>query len=190
MIADESSDERAAARPYSIRPLRPDEWAALREIRLAALLTEPGMFFSAYAQEALLDEDAWRAWIGNPAQCVFGLFHRDELVGITAVYTHRDDPSGRTALFGSTYIDPAHRGRGLTRLLYAARLDWVRIRPRFGRIVVSHRRSNVASMRAMRLVGFVETGTQVRAWPDGTTEDEVLYELDLTHDGRMLDPRR
>jgi RimJ/RimL family protein N-acetyltransferase len=149
-------------------------------MRLYGLVSEPGVFFSAHAQEVLLDAEWWRTWVANPAQCVFGLFHDGELVGITAVYTHRDDPSGRTALFGSTFIHPAHRGHGLSRLLYQARLDWVRARPTFGRVVVSHRRSNLPSMRAIRRFGFTVTDARTHQWPDGTTEDDVLYELDLT----------
>ena len=99
------------------------------------------MFFSSFEHDAALEEVDWRDWIATPTQCVFGLFDGETLVGITAAYTHRDDPDGHTALLGTSYVRPAYRGRGLARLLYETRLAWIRARGTFHRVVVSHRRS-------------------------------------------------
>jgi len=44
-----------------IRPLVPDEWFILREIRLTALSESPHAFLSSYERESVYGEDQWRA---------------------------------------------------------------------------------------------------------------------------------
>ncbi len=78
-----------------------------------------------------------------------------------------------------SYLLPEYRGRGLSRLFYEARLRWIVEQERFERVVVSHRRSNEPSKRANERFGFVMTGTARTTWPDGTDDDELLYELRL-----------
>ena len=99
-------------------------------------------------------------------------------VGLTGAFRDRDDPSGRTAAFGMTWLDPAYRGRGVARLYYDVRIAWARAQG-FARIEVGHRASNAASGAAMRRAGFVRTGSRPHLWPDGVWEDDVVYALDL-----------
>src|SRR6202051_4970706 len=108
--------------PITIRPLDPSEWRALREIRLLALRTEPGVFFAAYDGELGLGDDEWQRRIAGAGSIIFGLFAGSDLVGITGVVADRDDPTGKTAVLVMSYIRPAYRGRGLTTLFYDARL--------------------------------------------------------------------
>jgi RimJ/RimL family protein N-acetyltransferase len=163
----------------SIRALDPDEWQMLRAFRLQALKSSLGAFAMSHDECASWTEDAWRAEIAAPAHQIFGLFDRQKLIGITAAFTWRGDPSGRTALLAMSYIEPEYRGRGLSNTLYEARLDWIRRSGRFRKVHVSHRASNQASRRANQRHGFVRTGSAPFTWPDGTTEDEVHYELTL-----------
>lgn len=161
----------------SIRPLDPLDWQELREFRLAALRASPGVYYGKLADEEKLSPQEWRDRIAAPDHHqVFGLFEAEKLVGITAVFTDRDDLSGQTAHFAFSFILPSHRGRGLSRMLYEARLAWVRARPKFRRILVGHRSSNEPSRRAMLAQGFVRIGQEPRVWPDGITEDDVHYE--------------
>jgi RimJ/RimL family protein N-acetyltransferase len=163
-----------------MRPLERSDWRALKELRLLALSTEPGMFFSAYEREVGAADEFWQNLAGGDGTLrVFGAFDEAELVGITGVFTSRDDPSGRTAAFGMTYLRPEYRGQGVAALFYATRLRWARAQPRFTRIAVSHRRSNEPSERAIRRSGFTPVGEASRTWPDGGVEDEIRYELRL-----------
>jgi hypothetical protein len=41
------------------------------------------------------------------------------------------------------------------------------------------RASNAASRRACERHGFMPVRTATRTWPDGATEDEIIYELRL-----------
>lgn len=162
-----------------IRALEPGDWQTFREIRLQALRGDPGFFFAPLSEEAALPPAEWQKRLERTAQCFFGYFDGTKLVGITGVVTAREDASGRTALFIASYLQPAYRGRGIAALFYKARFDWVREQPRIDRIVVSHRASNEPSRRAILGHGFVETGRALRRWPDGATDDEVLYEIRL-----------
>jgi RimJ/RimL family protein N-acetyltransferase len=164
----------------SLRALAGDDWAALRRIRLHALRTEPGLFFRRIDDEADLGDDAWIALAsGDDAHQLFGLFEGAELVGISGVFTDRDDPTETTASLGMSYLLPAYRRRGFGSRLYQARLAWAAARPKFMRAAVGHRRSNEASRRAIARFGFRWTRNEPHVWPDGETEDDVCYELPL-----------
>jgi RimJ/RimL family protein N-acetyltransferase len=163
-----------------VRGLGAAHWQALRDLRLHALRTEPGLFFRSYDEEARLSDADWIALAaGDESRRVFGAFDAEHLIGISAVTTDRDDPTGRTASLGMSYIVPAYRRAGLGSRFYEARLAWARARPHFVRVVVGHRRSNEASRRAIERFGFRHTFDLPHRWPDGTDEDDVCYELIL-----------
>jgi RimJ/RimL family protein N-acetyltransferase len=161
----------------TIRPLETGEWRLFREFRLQALKAAPGVFATSYEEAAARSPQEWQATIRGLDHQVFGLFDGESLIGITAVFTWRDDPSGQTALLAMSFILPEYRGRGLSRLFYEVRLDWIRRQPQFKRVVVSHRVSNDASRRANQHHGFVPIGRNHNVWPDGESEDEITYEL-------------
>lgn len=162
-----------------IRRLDPSDWSLFHELRLFALRTEPGLFARSWAEESALPEEAWRDLLGAPERGIFGMFDDDALIGITGVVPSRDDPSGKTALLVMSYLLPEYRGRGLSRMFYEARLRWIAAQKQFERVIVSHRRFNAPSQRAILRFGFVETDRVATTWPDGTDEDEVRYELPL-----------
>jgi RimJ/RimL family protein N-acetyltransferase len=164
----------------TLRPLAESDAPVFRRLRLHALRSDPGMYFSSYDEVAKRTDDEWRELArGDDLHCVFGLFDGAVLVGISAVFADRTTEPGSTAIFAMSYILPSYRGRGLARRFYEARVTWVRERPQFERIVVSHRRSNAPSRRAMLRAGFTEVGAAARTWPDGELEDELLYELPI-----------
>lgn len=165
-------------RPY-LRPLEESDWLALRALRLHALRTEPGVYFSTLEAEFAHSEEQWRTLAANrdARQRMFGLFEGEVLIGITGAFTYHDDPSGRTAIFGMSYLRPEYRGQGFAQLFYEARLTWVRSNPAFTRVRVSHRRSNEPSRRAIERSGFAHVGEQTRTWHDGIEESELLYDL-------------
>lgn len=148
-------------------------------MRLLALLTEQGVYSSSFEDEQSLEPEDWQDTISGHDHQVFGLFDGDELIGITGVFTWHEDATAQTALFAMTFILADYRGQGLARLLYESRLAWVRERPRFTRIIASHRETNDVSRRANQRHGFRIKGKSSRRWPDGKTEDEVIYELIL-----------
>jgi RimJ/RimL family protein N-acetyltransferase len=161
----------------TIRPLAHAEWALFRDYQLHALKAEPGVFATSFEQNAARSPEDWQAMIADPAHQVFGLFDSEHLIGLTAALRWREDPSGQTVMFGMSFIAREYRGRGLSRLLYDARFEWVRSQPRFNRVVVSHRESNEPSRRPVQHYGFQPSGRIPTKWPDGETEDAIIYEL-------------
>ena len=160
-----------------VRAIRPDEWESFRELRLHALRTEPGVFLSPYATESAYAPEEWQKLLAIDDGQVFGLYDDDRLVGVTAAFTWRHDPSRKTAVFAMTYILPEYRGRGLSRLYFDARIAWVRAHPQFEKMVVSHRVGNEPSRSAILRAGFTYWKTESKTWPDGTVADEDLYTL-------------
>ncbi len=163
-----------------IRPLRASEWSVFKDIRLFALKSAPGMFATSYEEAAERSPEAWQALISGPSHQVFGLFDGSQLIGITGVFGGREGSDADTAYLVMSYIKTEYRRRGLSSLLYEARLDWIRMRNRFKRAVTTIRASNDVSQRACQHFGFTCISRAPRTWPDGETEDELVYELRLS----------
>ena len=163
----------------SIRQLIDDDWRLLSEVRLTALQSDPSVFGSNYDLESKFTEDDWRSRLQSDDSAVFMIFSGETPIGMTGVSVWREDLTKRTAIFWGSWLAPEFRRQGLSGLMYEARFEWVKARPRLDRIIVSHRASNVASKYANQKHGFVFTRTHEKTWADGVTEDEVCYELKL-----------
>jgi RimJ/RimL family protein N-acetyltransferase len=168
-----------AMKAIQARPLRASEWSEFKDIRLLALKSAPGMFATSYEEAAERSPEAWQEIVAGPGHQVFGLFDGAQLIGITGVFGGREDSDDDTAFLVMSFIMPEYRRRGLSSLLYEARLDWVRMRNRFKRAVAAVRASNEISQRACQRFGFACISRAPRTWPDGTTEDELIFELRL-----------
>ena len=109
---------------------------------------------------------------------MFGLFDGDCLIGITAAFALAEDPAAQTAIFGMSFILPEYRGRGLSRLLYEARLEWTRARLplQAGDPLPCRSLTKRRALRAHRRAdGFVLTDTVTLAGLG--TEPEEYYEI-------------
>ena len=169
---------------FVIRPLVSDEWKILRDFRLHALQTEPGVFSSNFNKEKQYSEDEWKNWLTPTNRCTFGLFNSKEIVGITGIITSQEHPE--SAILIASYIKQEFRGQKLSYLFYKARLSWASERPELKKILVSHRESNEASRRANQTFGFHPTTRQTKTWPDGKTEDQIFYELPTSEIAKIL----
>lgn len=120
---------RAESRPddpsrLEIRQVRPDDWSALRQARLAALTESPDAFASSLQRELGYDEQRWRRWISSAA--VVGAWRGGRLAG-TAAGLRDSAPgpprtgSGENGAPGSApewdlvamWVSPEWRGRGI-----------------------------------------------------------------------------
>lgn len=161
---------------YHIRQLRTAELELYRNLRLEALQTEPGVFGNSYEMEAAFTPEQWLARVTNPRAACFGLFCNQELVGITGITCSAERPD--EAYLSQSYIRAGHRGKGLARLLYEARINWARTHGvRY--LVVGHRESNLVSKAANQRFGFTYTHRESRTWPDGVTEDMLYYRREI-----------
>ncbi|MBL1408496.1 GNAT family N-acetyltransferase [Sphingobacterium faecale] len=161
---------------YDLIRLSADQWQAYKDIRLEALQAEPGKFGSNYAKESNYSDQEWSTLLENDNRAIFGLYHQSNLVGLTGVALFYGDHS--KALLFSSYIKPEHRGKGVSTLFYEERMAWAR-QKNCRSILVSHRAGNEASKAANQRFGFVYTHSEKVTWPDGSTDDELMYSLDI-----------
>lgn len=161
---------------YSLQQLLPQQWQLFKKIRLEALQSDPSVFGSTYEREAAFPEEEWQRRMSNPDAAFFGLYHREELIGVTGIIVMQDHPG--QALLIASYIRTPFRGNNLSAMFYKARIDWATTK-NIRKLIVSHRASNGASKAANQKAGFVYTHTEAHTWPDRTEEAQVFYELNL-----------
>jgi len=163
----------------SIRQLTENDWRLFSEVRLNALQSDPSVFGSNYESESKFTENDWRSRLQSDDSAIFMIFDDEKPIGMTGVSVFRDDPTSRTAIFWGSWLAPAFRRKGISKLMYETRIEWAKAHPGIERIIVSHRASNVASKFANQKHGFVFTGKDERKWVDGKVEDDLHYELKL-----------
>lgn len=161
---------------YTIRQFTIADVDEYKRIRLEALEKEPGMFGNSHAMEAAMPHEDWVNRIVNPKHARFGLYCNKELIGLTAIIIDAENPA--EAYMTQSYIRKEHRGKGLSALLYDARIAWAKAKG-VKLLTISHRKSNLASKAANQKYGFVYHHTDSRTWPDGMTEDNVHYALHI-----------
>ncbi|MBK9585825.1 MAG: GNAT family N-acetyltransferase [Alphaproteobacteria bacterium] len=162
-----------------LRPLVPDDSDIFRSLRLQALSMHPGFYSGTLVDAQSRPPEEWREMLDGNGKQIFGLFDGETLIGITAVFTCRDDPSGRTGVFAMSFIEPAYRGKGYADLYYKARIDFGMKHLPWTRLSVSHRADNEPSKRAILRHGFTLIGQVEKDWPDGQRMEELMYEMDL-----------
>lgn len=167
--------------PIELRALQSADASAFRAIRLEALKHEGRYFAASYEEEAARPLDAWRALCAETTRrAVLGIFDQGQLVGISAVEPWSEDPSGRTALCGSSYITPTHRGRDLAPALYAVLLQWAAATGSYRRAVVFHREGNWPPKKLTERFGGRHAETRAMQWGDGQTAPGLWYHVDLS----------
>ena len=163
-------------RSYIIKQFEASQLERYKCMRLEALKLEPGMFGSAYATESNFTAEQWRHRVVNNNSACFGLYHQDELIGITGIVADREDVT--RGLMTQSYIRKAYRGRGLTGLLYDARITWARAHG-LQTLRIGHKESNLPSKAANQRHGFHFVYREPGNWPDGSIEDTLYYDLEL-----------
>ncbi|MBS1772160.1 MAG: GNAT family N-acetyltransferase [Bacteroidetes bacterium] len=161
---------------YTVRQFKPEELETYKAIRLEALKMEHGKYGNSYEYELAMPETEWIDRISNPLHARYGLYAADTLIGLTGIIINKDNPT--EAYMTQSYIRKEHRGKGLSAMLYNARINWAKEHG-VKRLVISHRKSNVASKAANQKFGFKYTHSEDRTWPDGVTEENLFYELML-----------
>ncbi len=162
-----------------VRRIRPNEGAALRDMRLAALADTPSAFGSTYAGEALRTAEDWadraRAGSAGLERATFFAVADGGIVGLVGGY--RPEPTSSRAELVSMWTHPAARRTGVGRLLVDAVLDWART---CGALAVDLwvTRGNVGAENLYRAMGFVDTGDR-QPLPSDPCKEEVRMRLDL-----------
>lgn len=160
---------------FNIRALLPEDWKLLRDMRLFALQLNPDVYYSNYEDTKKISEQEWRKRLKQEGHGVFGLFKKQDLIGITGIYRLPD--KFNVARLVMSFIHPDYRGQKLSNLLYDARLNWAKEQNGLEIIEVSHRKGNQASQKSIENHGFQLQKKQIIVWPDGLEDEEFIYQL-------------
>lgn len=179
-----SSWSRINAAVYSvanvtIRALKPEDWELYRSIRTRAVTLDNGVYLAHPDEVKSRPDSRWIEDLEGQNQQIFGLFDGENIIGLCAVFTSRDDPSGQTGVMAMAFIEPDYRGRGYSSLLYKARIDFALKHQAWTTLTISHREGNEPSKRAMLKHGFELKDSEMIDWPDGTRDADYHYELNL-----------
>lgn len=112
-----------------VREIGPDDWATLRDVRLAALSEAPYAFGSSYEREKDFTEERWRARINGRSVTFLaydesgpeGAADSAEPTGIAGVFTGDGD-----AELVSMWVRPSARGQKVGEALITACVGWAR----------------------------------------------------------------
>jgi len=148
-----------------IRRLAAADWAAFREIRLAALRDAPEAFGSTAADAEKLDEEEWRRRLERRA--VFLAEVSRESVGLAAGID--GDQPGEAELI-SMWVAPAWRGNGVGDRLVEAVLAWA-TGEGFRTVGLWVAKGNARAERLYARQGFDATG---RVQPMGGERSDLL----------------
>ncbi len=105
----------------SVRRLTPDDYDALRELRLESLRLYPALFAADLDQEAAMAKEQWLARMATAAS--FGGFIDGALSGMVVFSRPTRPKLAHTGELGAMYVRDAARGTGLADALLEAVID-------------------------------------------------------------------
>ena len=161
-----------------VRRIVPDDWPALRALRLEALADTPLAFLETLEAARALGDEVWRARAA-----------RGSVGGDAAQVVAAEDGSGRalaTCLafvsdervwLGAVYVTPVARGHGLVAAMLEQVAAWARAQGQDALLLEVHE-DNGAARRAYERLGFVPTGAR-RPYPLDPTREELEMRLEL-----------
>jgi GNAT superfamily N-acetyltransferase len=153
-----------------LRRVVPDEWPALRALRLEALQDCPVAYCESYADAVRASDEQWlaRAERGAEGGDSFQVlaWERDLPVAMSVGLLDAGD-----AVLASVYVTPARRGFGLLERMVEQVADWARAQGASRLRLLVHE-TNLPAQRAYARLGFVETGHR-EPYPLDPTTDEV-----------------
>ncbi len=159
----------------AIVTLPPDRWDAYRDLRLAALRTDP-IAFGETLDRALAHPDAlWRDRLADGDRLLRFAERDGRLVGLAGAIPDDDRPG--VALIVSVFVEPSARGRGVARRLVSTLLEELADRDDVltARLFVND--TNAAAITVYASLGFAVVGVE----PDGIQHagrsyDELIME--------------
>ena len=166
-----------------VRRAHPDEWAQVRDMRLAALADAPDAFASTLARERDRAEAEWRSRIALIPW--FLAWHEGRPAGLVAAFpvTH-PGPAGPAHPVGewhlvSMWVSPGVRGSGVAGLLVTAVVEHARTAGA-GRVTLWVAAGNPRAAAFYRRMGFQPTGQrQVYHRADAADLDEEEFARDV-----------
>jgi ribosomal protein S18 acetylase RimI-like enzyme len=159
-----------------VRRVTPEDWRALKHLRLAALLDTPIAYAERWSDAAALDDDAWRARAARGAEGgdSYQVMAWDGARPVATAVGFVEDGVGH--LF-AVHVAPDVRGRGLLERLVDGVALWAGGQGASALHLEVHE-DNARARAAYRRLGFAETGRR-RPYPLDPSADELEMVLAL-----------
>jgi ribosomal protein S18 acetylase RimI-like enzyme len=164
----------------TIRPLRAEDAAAWRALRLEALQKSPRAFIMSYEEAAKDDLAAFAAHIPPPesADVIFGAFADNALAGSTGFYVRPRLKERHKGTIWGVYVQPHLRGRSVARMLMQSAI--AHARKHVAIVQLTAGAENAAARALYENFGFTVYGSERRAMRlDGREYDDVHLALYL-----------
>ena len=166
-----------------VRRAHPDEWATVRDVRLAALADAPDAFASTLAREEGRTEAEWRSRVALIPW--FLAWQAGRPAGLVATFpVTQDSPEGPVHPVAewhlvSMWVPPGARGGGVADLLVRAVLEHARAAGA-GKVTLWVAAGNARAAACYRRMGFQPTGRhQLYPRPGAAALDEVEFTREL-----------
>ncbi|WP_069816667.1 GNAT family N-acetyltransferase [Streptomyces sp. TP-A0874] len=168
---------------YQIRTVGPEDWPALRDLRLAALRDEaaPIAFLDTYENSVAQADSFWRGRAtpieqGGAATTLAAVDAGGTWVGMLALLDETGGEPPAQVHVVSVYVRPEQRGTGLAEALLRRAVDWTWANTGAERIRLCVHEANVRARALYGRVGFTPTG-ETMVFPPAP--NEVEHELAL-----------
>jgi RimJ/RimL family protein N-acetyltransferase len=174
------------ARPLvAVRELVVSEWEQLKSLRIEALEKHPHLFSEKVDVAKKRTDKEWQEMIVNSTSLILGAFVGGHMVGISAIFTDRSDPSGKTGFLGMSYIQEEFRRMRISEEFFAQRLSWAKNSPTIEKVSIGHREGNEPSRRNAERHGFSkEDGVRDDyEFTDGSKGRLITYSMPVTRSG-------
>jgi GNAT superfamily N-acetyltransferase len=150
------------------RRLTGDDWATLRDVRLAALADAPYAYGSTLAIEQAFDETEWRRRLDTSLWVL--AVHNAENAGLVGMYLAEPE----TPMLVAMWVNPAHRGHGVGDALVTEILRWAAEKG-WSQVVLRVAEGNAAARKLFLRHGFTATGQTAPLESDPEARTEILF---------------
>jgi ribosomal protein S18 acetylase RimI-like enzyme len=141
-----------------IRAIEPDEWRALRSLRLRALEDAPDAFGETLDEARAHPDDAWRRWAARGwSEAPQRTLVADDDGALEGLIVGVLEDEGSTAHIYSMWVTPSHRRRGVGRRLLDEIATWAEEQGA-ERLVLGVTEVNRDARSMYRACSFVEEG--------------------------------
>ena len=166
-----------------IRCLSPSDAVAFRALRLEALRSAPEAFGASYAETLLRTEADFADGIATAAPgAIFGAFEGEAMVGSAGLMVPGTEKQRHKGVLWGVYVQPAFRGRGISRGLVEAVIE--QARQGLAILQTSVVVGNDVARNTYISCGFVVTGLEPKALSvNGVFLDQEHLALDFTQPG-------
>ena len=167
------------AATFEIRPVRPEEAAAWREMRLEALRKHPTAFMDSYEEASARPLSELEARLAEPGPSVtLGVYVEGALLGTAGFVIETSLKTRHKGLMVGVYLRPALRGSGAADALVEAIIAHARQHVEMLKAVVNP--ANEVARKLYFRHGFKTYGIEPRALrQDGVDHDDELIVLAL-----------